>query len=73
MKKLIFLISIILIFALSCSSLKISGMFNMADGSNFKFSDAKIKINNNKAVIKTKTGETVIDMHKVANIEIDIK
>ena len=50
-----------------------SGEFNMADGSNFKFNDAKIKINNNKAVIKTKAGETVIDMHKVANIDIEIK
>ena len=67
------LVFISLIFVISCSSLKVSGVFNMADGSNFKFNDAKIKINNNKAIIKTKAGETVIDMHKVANIDIEIK
>jgi len=72
MKK-IFIIPLFFIFMIGCSTLKISGVFNMQDGSNFKFSDAKIKINNNKAVIKTKTGETVIDMHKVSNIDIEIK
>lgn len=72
MKK-IGLITIIFVFMLGCVSLKISGSFHMNDGSDFKFENARIKINNKKAIIKTKANTTEIDMHKVSSIDIDIK
>lgn len=69
------LIMIVLSFTLltGCTSLKISGEFLMNDKSTFKFENAKIKIDNKHAIIKTKQGETKIDMKKVDLLKIDIE
>lgn len=72
MKK-IFIIPLFFIFALGCSSLKISGEFIMNDKTTFKFENAKIKIDNKHAIIKTKQGETKIDMKKVDLLKIDVE
>jgi thioredoxin-related protein len=73
MKKLVIVLLVAFAFSTACSTLKISGEFKMQDGSSYKFDNAKIKINNKKAIIKTKVGETEVDMKKVSTIDIDIQ
>lgn len=70
MKSLIVVFAFL--FAVGCSTFKINGEFIMQDKSTFKFENAKIKIDNKHAIIKTKQGETKIDMKKVDSIVIDV-
>jgi hypothetical protein len=72
MKKLL-VVLVAMFFLVGCSTMKISGVFNMLDGSTFQFDNGKIKISNKEAIIKTKTVDTKIDMKKVKDINITIE
>ncbi len=72
MKKLVALL-VSMFFMVGCASIKISGTFNMKDGSKFSFDNGKIKINNREAEVKTKTITTKIDMKKVESVDIEIE
>lgn len=71
MKGLILIL--ILAVGAGCSSLKISGEFKMKNGKSVSFQNAKLKMDNKKAVVKVGGVETKIDMKDVDSVMIDVE